>query len=242
MTTNKMTIKQMTTSLITISNYVKKFEMYPLDLTEFCSENKIELLNIETNRGQALALMTQPEVRGQQHLGRAEAEQFFKQIGIETGDAIQAFNKPFGLKRIKGRGTYCFEFPFVCDLTDIHKRIGCKIGGDRDEKINAIKQYWRDILVDVPNDEWQVGHLDPTIADATEANLAFQPPVQGKFRDRFKWDPLFQRMWPTGKELVQKMDEYYSKEEQAEIFQLLKKVGQNPPFVSFAVEKVEPKA
>ena len=237
MTTNKMTIKQMTTSLITISNYAKKFEMYPLDLTEFCSENKIELLNIDTNRGQALALMAQPEVRGKLHITRAEAEQFFKQIGIETGDAIQAFNKPFGLKRIKGRGTYCFEFPFVCDLTDIHKRIGCKIGGDRDEKINAIKQYWRDILVDVPNDEWQVGHLDPTIADATEANLAFQPPVQGKYRDRFKWDPLFQRMWPTGKELVQKMDEYYSKEEQTEIFQLLKKVGQNPP-----LEKVEPKA
>jgi hypothetical protein len=181
--------------------------------------------------------MAQPDVRGQQHLGRAEAELFFKQIGIETGDAIQAFNKPFGLKRIKGRGIYCLEYPFVCDLTDINKRIGCKIGGDRDEKINAIKEYWRDILVDVPNDEWQVGHLDPTVADATEANLAFQPPVQGKYRDRFKWDPLFQRMWPTGKELVAKMDEYYTKEEQSEIFQLLKKVGQNPP-----LEKVEPKA
>ena len=220
-----MTTKQMTTKLITITNYAKKFEVYPLDLIEFCSENKIELLNIGTNRGQALALMAQPEVRGQLHISRTEAEQFFKQIGIETGDAIQAFNKPFGLKRIKGRGTYCFEFPFVCDLTDIHKRIGCKIGGDRDEKINAIKQYWRDILVDVPNDEWQVGHLDPTIADASEANLAFQPPVQGRFRDRFKWDPLFQRMWPTGKELVSKMDEFYSKVEQTEIFIHLSKGG-----------------
>ena len=220
-----MTANKMTTTLITIANYAKKFEVYPQDLTEFCTTNKIELLNIGTNRGQALALMGQPEVRGQLHVSRTEAEQFFKQIGIETGDAIQAFNKPFGLKRIKGRGTYCFEFPFVCDLTDIHKRIGCKIGGDRDEKINAIKQYWRDILVDVPNDEWQVGHLDPTIADASEANLAFQPPVQGRFRDRFKWDPLFQRMWPTGKELVQKMDEFYSKEEQAELFIHLYKGG-----------------
>ena len=209
------------TTLLAIGSYVKKFEAYPADLVTFCAANNVELLNIGSNRGQALALMAQPEVRGQQHLGRPEAELFFKQIGVDTGDAIQAFNKPFGLKRVKGRGIYCLEYPFVCDLTDIHKRIGCTIGGDRNEKIEAVKQYWRDILTDVPNDDWQVGHLDPTIADASEANLAFQPPIQGKYRDRFKWDPLFQRMWPTGKELVQKMDEYYTKEEQAEIFKFL---------------------
>ena len=222
------------TTLLAIGTYVTKFEAYPADLVAFCGANNVELLNIGSNRGQALALMAQPEVRGQQHLARAEAELFFKQIGVETGDAIQAFNKSFGLKRVKGRGIYCLEYPFVCDLTDINKRIGCKIGGDRNEKIESIKQYWRDILTEVPNDDWQVGHLDPTIPDASEANLAFQPPIQGKYRDRFKWDPLFQRMWPTGKELVQKMDEYYTKEEQ----ELLRdhfskstfgKVEQNPP-------------
>ena len=211
----------MTTTLIAIGSYVKKFDAYPTDLVTFCAANNVDLLNIGSNRGQALALMAQPEVRGQQHLSRVEAELFFKQIGVETGDAIQAFNKPFGLKRVKGRGIYCLEYPFVCDLTDITKRIGCKIGGDRNEKIEAVKQYWRDILTEVPNDDWQVGHLDPTVADASESNLAFQPPIQGKYRDRFKWDPMFQRMWPTGKELVQKMDEYYTKEEQAEIFKFL---------------------
>jgi len=206
------------TTLLAIGSYVKKFDAYPPDMVAFCSENNVDLLNIGSNRGQALALMAQPEVRGQQHLGRTEAELFFKQIGIDTNDAIQAFNKPFGLKRIKGRGTYCFEFPFVQDTTDLVKRVGCKIGGDRNETIDAVKQYWRDILVDVPNDDWQVGHLDPTVADASEANLAFQPPIQGKFRDRFKWDPLFQRMWPTAKELISKMDEYYTKEEQQLLF------------------------
>ena len=222
------------TTLLAIGSYVKKFDAYPPDMVSFCSENNVELLNIGSNRGQALALMAQPEVRGQQHLGRTEAELFFKQIGIETSDAIQAFNKPFGLKRIKGRGIYCFEFPFVQDTTDINKRIGCKIGGDRNETIDAVKQYWRDILVDVPNDDWQVGHLDPTVADASETNLAFQPPIQGKYRDRFKWDPLFQRMWPTGKELIQKMDEFYTKDEQELLRDHLSKAeNQGSPHLSF---------
>jgi hypothetical protein len=65
--------------------------------------------------------------------------------------------------------------------------------------------------------------LDPTIADASEANLALQPPIQGKTRNRFKWDPLFRKMWPTGKELISKMDEYYTKEEQQIILDYLSK-------------------
>ncbi len=211
------------TTSICIGSDGTKFEVYPADLVTFCAAKNVELLNIGSNRGQALALMAQPEVRGKHHLTRVEAELFFKQIGVETGDAIQAFNKSFGLKRVKGRGIYCLEYPFICDLTDITKRIGCKIGGDRNEKIDAVKQYWRDILTEVPNDDWQIGHLDPTIADASEANLAFQPPIQGKYRDRFKWDPLFQRMWPTGKEVISKMDEYYTKEEQEMIFHFLGK-------------------
>ncbi len=211
------------TTLIAIGSYVNKFDAYPADLVTFCAANNIPLKNIKSNQGQALALMAQPEVRGQQHLTRVETDLFFKQIGVKSRDSIQGFNKSFGLKQIEGNGIYCLEYPFVCDLTDIHKRIACKIDGDRDEKIEAIKQYWRENLVDVPNDKWQVGHLDPTIADASEANLALQPPIQGKTRNRFKWDPLFRKMWPTGKELISKMDEYYTKEEQQIILDYLSK-------------------
>jgi hypothetical protein len=96
-------------------------------------------------------------------------------------------------------------------------------------------------LTDVPNDDWQVGHLDPTVADASESNLAFQPPIQGKYRDRFKWDPMFQRMWPTGKELVSKMDEYYTKEEQKLLLlHLSSTYPPYPPLENPPLEKVEP--
>ena len=56
--------------------------------------------------------MSQPEIRGQKHIGREEANNFFKNIGMETNDAIQQFNKTTGIKRIKMRGYYCLEYPF----------------------------------------------------------------------------------------------------------------------------------
>jgi len=211
------------TTLIDIKKYNKMFVAYPEELQKFCDENKIKLPGIETLRGQAYALMGQPEVRGQLHLSRTETFTFFKQIGVETDDAIQPFNKTIGLKRIKGRGLYCLVYPFETDTVDIDKRKGASIKGDRDSLIDRIKNWWRQNLVDVPNKDWQVGHLDPTIGDASEANLAYQPPIQGKYRNRFKWDALFQRMWPTAEEWISKMDTYHTEEEQKKMLAALKK-------------------
>ena len=208
--------------LIDIKNYTNKYDVYPHELLDFCNTNKITLPGLDTIRGQGLALMAQPEVRGTQYLTRVETDAFFEQIGYKTTDSIQGFNKTIGLKRIKGRGIYCLVFPFECDMTDVDKRKGCSIKGDRNAIIDMIKKWWKDNLVDVPNDEWQLGHLDPTIADASEKNLAYQPPIQGKYRDRFKWDVIFQRMWPTGKEWISKMDVYHTESEQKDMLVALK--------------------
>jgi hypothetical protein len=54
----------MTSSIIAIENYTKMFDAYPDELREFAKGNDIELPAITGNRGQALALMSQPEVRG----------------------------------------------------------------------------------------------------------------------------------------------------------------------------------
>ena len=228
-TLNMTTFANNLTTLIDISQYQKPFEEYPEDFVQFCNEHGIEIKNIKSKMGQAYALMSQPEIRGQKHLTRPEAEAFFRQIGYETGDAIQAFNKAVGLKRVKGRGLYCLLYPFETDLTDIEKRKGAKISGDRDEQINFVKTWWRENLLDVPNHLWQIGHLDPTIPDSSESNLAFQPPIQGKYRDRFKWCPMFQRMWPTAKEWISKMNssEYHTEEEQREMYEALKAKFEN---------------
>lgn len=215
------------TSLIDISNYTKKFEEYPEDLITFSKENNLPLIPLTSMRGQALALMSQPEIRGQKYISREEANKFFENIGMTTNDAIQQFNKTTGIKRIKMRGNYCLEYPFKCDTTDLDKRKGVSISGNRDDYINTIKNWWNNNLLNIPNNEWQIGHLDPTIDDSSENNLAYQPPIQGKYRDRFKFDKFFIKMWPTVNELVPKINDYYTDKEQKLLYESLKKKFEN---------------
>jgi hypothetical protein len=208
---------------ITIDSYKAQFEQFPADLLEFCLAEEITLPSINSLKGQAIALLAQPENRGKRFLSRPGAKVFFESVGLETHDAIQPFNKAMGLKKIKARGKYCLVYPFEADKVDIIKRKGCKISGDKDEKINAVKDFWRTILVDVPNEQWQEGHLDPTTPDSSEANLAWQPPIQARYRDRFKWDQYFMKMWPTGKEAAKNLDKFWTKEEQQNLLNALKK-------------------
>lgn len=210
--------------LIDIELYTTEFKEYPSELVEFAKEHTMKLPGISTLRGQALALMSQPEVRGWKYIGPNETVRFFENLGRKSRDPIQGFNKAIGLKMMNlKRGQYCLQYPFECDMTDIDKRKGAAISGDRDAYIESIKTWWRKNLVDVPNKEWQVGHLDPTIPDASEKNLAYQPPLQAKYRDRFKWDPYFHKMWPTASELVPNINDYYTDEEQRDIYDALMK-------------------
>jgi hypothetical protein len=160
-------------------------------------------------------LLAQQEIRNEKYISRNEAELFFKNIGRKPGDAIQAFNKDLGLVRHQLRGFYCLKYPFECDLTSYHKRKNCRLSQEnKDATISSIKNCYLENLINVPNSEWQIEHLDPTIRDASEKNLAWQPPIQAKWRDRFKFSADFKKMWPTGKELVSKFDEYYTSNEQ----------------------------
>jgi hypothetical protein len=210
---------------IAIENYTKMFEAYPDELREFAIENEIELPTITGKRGQALALMAQPEIRGQFYVDRKTAELFFKNINMYSADVIQAFNKSTGIKRMDVKGKYCLKYPFEADKVDIGKRKDANISGDRNLYINAVKEWHMEYIIDVPNEKWQVGHLDPTIGDSSEKNLAYQPPIQGKYRDRFKFCKSFIKMWPTAKELVNKnkISIYYTEEEQKILYEALKK-------------------
>ena len=145
---------------------------------------------------------------------------------MKTDDAIQHFNKPWGpLKRKNGeKGRYGLEFPFSIDEVMRDKRRGVEQPSDRDGQIEGVKRFWRKhwCVCSVPNEKWQIGHLDPTIGDSTNENLAMQPPIQAQFRDRFKWDRLFQKMWPTAeKELIPKIDTYYTEAEQRKLLEAL---------------------
>lgn len=221
------------TTLIDILKYTEKFSVYPEEFYNFCVKNNVKLPGLDTNQGQAYALMGQPEVCGKQHLTRKETALFFEQIQMknETADTIQAFNKQrqIGLVPKDTRGKYCLEYPFQLDMKHVYKRIKCVINGNKDDIINQTKSWWKENLIDIPNDKWHVGHLDPTVGDASEQNLAYQPPLQASYRDRFKWCSLFHKMWPTNTELLPNYDKYYTVAEQLEQFKHLQAKFAPPP-------------
>lgn len=207
---------------VLIGMYTKPFESYPPDLDTFAKENGIKLPGIKSLKGQGLALLAQPENRGTRAVCRDLATTFFTNIGLSTTDSIQGFNKATGLKMVNlKKGLYCLKYPFEANTTDILKRQNVRITGNKDEQVAIIKSFWAENLFDVPAKDWQIGHLDPTIPDSSEDNLAYQPPIQGRWRDRFKFDKMFIKMWPTAKELEKNIDEYYTREEQLVMLRLL---------------------
>jgi hypothetical protein len=88
-----------------------------------------------------------------------------------SADVIQAFNKTTGIKRMEAKGKYCLKYPFEADKIDIDKRKDANISGDKNQYINAVKEWYKINIVDVPNEKWEIGHLDPTIGDSSEKIL-----------------------------------------------------------------------
>lgn len=214
---------------IDIHAYVSRYAAYTEDVVSFANTHGIILPSISTMGGQALALMSEPDVRGKKYITPQDTETFFTQLGYSSRDAIQRFNKVIGFRRFKQRGVYCLLYPYEYDRVEVEKRKGAAIHGDRNSRIDAIKEFWKENIVDVPNQDWQVGHLDPTIADASEDNLAYQPPIQGKYRNMFKWDPYFMRMWPTAQHVIRNWTKYYTDSEQRVLYDNLKAKFEPPP-------------
>lgn len=223
--TDKMTAAA-TACRIAITEYTAPFAAYP-PLFLAAVPAHVTLPSLSSHMGQALALLAQPENAGLRYCTRDDCEAFFTAIGMPSGDAIQAFNKfpqrGIALGSKPRSGQYMLPLPFRFELVHLAKRTGATLASaDKSTAIRAIKDYFRTTIVDVPEDAWQVGHLDPTIGDASASNLAWQPPIQAVTRDRFKFDATFRKMWPTGKELTENLDKYYTAEEQRALFLALK--------------------
>ena len=66
-------------------------------------------------------------------------------------------------------------------------RAGFKWDGTEEQKTQAIETIKADIktdYVDIPNEQWQLGHKNPE-GDNTSNNLVLQPPIQAKYRDNY---------------------------------------------------------
>jgi hypothetical protein len=207
----------------------KKYTEYSDEFLSFCVENGIKIPNINSLKGQVVALMTYSDNRNK-FIDRELLDKFIKIINLNSKDVIQAVNKTdqWGLKSetIK-RKYYTIPFPFIYVDIHIKKRTLPKLE-KRDDKINFIKEYLIYNYIDIPNDKWEIGHMDPNDPDISEEKLVYQPPIQGKFRDRFKFDNIGLIRFPTPQELENNFDKYYSEEEQKIIFSILnKRLGQS---------------
>jgi hypothetical protein len=124
---------------------------YHQDLLDFFNLNNIPRPNVDTLKGQALALMSQPEYRnGVKFVDRDIASEFFKGVGLKTSDSIQPFNKP--LKNLKlvhtKRGYYSLMYPFEIDAFQIYKRISVDTNvlknGTKEEQVKIVKSFWKE--------------------------------------------------------------------------------------------------
>ena len=151
---------------------------YDQELIDFYQRNGKKLPSLQTGLGMALAWLSQPDMRGGiRWIDRVMAEEFFRENGHSSGDAIQAFNKPGGstpgLKLLKK--TYS---------VDVHDRLT--------QELSHIKWSIEHIL-DQPVRDWQIGHLDATKGNHP-SNLYYQPPIQARFRDNYVFNREFERI------------------------------------------------
>ena len=173
---------------INIDHVVNIPTEYPVEFKQFCELNDLKPPHITSKNGQALSAML---VHPHHYWDRTTCNAFVKKFGIITKDSIQIFNKhsQWGIQTNSGkkRGNLYIIYPY--ELSNKHKmRKNFKFDGTEDEKnieINKIKSTINADYIDVPNEQWQLGHKNPGSTNNTSNNLILQPPIQGKYRDDY---------------------------------------------------------
>lgn len=121
---------------------------YAPELRELYDKHQFKLPSLNTAQGAALALLSQPNMRGGNGwISRDDCEAFFHEHGISSSDAIQPFNKPGGshllAKLDAPRGQYSLKFPF--EFVNLHKRQDVKINvlknGTKEEQVRSVKTF-----------------------------------------------------------------------------------------------------
>ncbi len=198
----------MTTTKIDIScDLDLDLNAYPEEFKEFCKKNELKYPNIETGNGKALCAML---LTPNKYWERESINAFVKKFNIKTKDSIQLFNKhsQWGIATSSIRGKNYILYPYELSHKNIMRK-NFKFDGTNEEKNNAIDQIKQEILgdyVNIPNEEWQLGHKNPDSADNSSKNLILQPPIQGKYRDNYIFTDTLTKI-PTPKKIISMYNE-----------------------------------
>ena len=173
---------------INIDDITEIKEDYPQEFKQFCDDNLIIMPTTTSKIGKACLLMLH---NPNNYFDRETCNQVFKKFNIVSKDSIQPFNKieQLGLKTYnsKNKGKYAITYPY--ELSKKHKmRKDFKFDGTDEQKnteIDKIKSTIQNDYIDVPNSQWQLGHKNPESEDNSNNNLVLQPPIQGKYKDKY---------------------------------------------------------
>jgi hypothetical protein len=206
-----------------VNEILSPFTAYPQDFLDWVKTNDLKPPKINGNSGQALALLLHNKNK---FVTREDLEFFFRNLERNCSDAIQTINKTeqWGLKlgRIGNKKGKYFISKYELGTKHLIRK-NFKFNGSKEEKnrmINAIKAQIKADYLDVPNDEWEVGHKNPG-KGGIEDNFVFQPPIQGRYRDEYIFFDTLTKM-PSPEKLVRDKFSCYTKEQRKMLYDALK--------------------
>jgi len=171
---------------ITVDTITHIPSQYPNEFMKFIEEHKLKPPKLDTGNGKALALMLD---NPSYYWTREDTDKIVNKFNIPTRDSIQLFNKheQWGIQTSNERGKNYIRVPYT--LSNKHKmRKNFVFDGTDEQKnieIDKIKSTIKADYIDVPNNEWQLGHKNPNSTDNAMSNLVLQPPIQAKYRDKY---------------------------------------------------------
>ena len=175
-----------TMNRITVDTITHIPSQYPNEFMKFIEEHKLKPPKLDTGNGKALALMLD---NPSYYWTREDTDKIVNKFNIPTRDSIQLFNKheQWGIQTSNERGKNYILVPYT--LSNKHKmRKNFVFDGTDEQKnieIDKIKSTIKADYIDVPNNEWQLGHKNPNSTDNAMSNLVLQPPIQAKYRDKY---------------------------------------------------------
>ena len=173
---------------IDVSKIDALYTEYPEEFIQFCQANGIEPPTITSMKGISCAAMLANKYS---YWDSDACNEYFAKFNIKSNNPNQAFNKhnQWGIQTNSGieRNRLYIVYPYA--LSNKHKmRKNFKfdeIIEEKNNEIDKIKSTIKADYIDVPNEQWQLGHKNPGSTDNTNENLVLQPPIQGKYRDNY---------------------------------------------------------
>lgn len=202
---------------------VDKYTTYSTDFLSWLKQNEKKFgakrpPKVSSKSGQIVALLTDEKHRNL-YFSRNLLEFFLNKINMKSKDAIQLINKSeqYGLKNdrptIDGELHYAVPHPFTFISTHITARSGSIDRSNQNKCVQRLKQWITQNYIEVPNHKWQSGHRDPLL-NVSDNNIVWQPPIQARFRDNYKFDEQGLTKWPTVKYLIQDFDRFYPSDDE----------------------------